>query len=373
MPALLSAALIVRDEGHHLAECLASLRGIADEIVVVDTGSTDDSAAIARDHGARVLEHAWTGSFSEARNFGLSHTLGRWVLYLDADERVRPGLDRERVLARLQQADEVALRILLRPFVHATPFFEYRLWRNDPEIRFTGLIHEQVVDAIQAVAARDGRRISDWSELELDHVGYEGDQAAKHLRNLPLLEEQLRLEPENVFNWRHLARVLAGLGRLADAERVLERAVALARVQEPPGSDGSLAWADLVRLRHARGADVEALLEEGRELWPRQWLLVWIEGHVNLDRGRLETAERCWRSLLAVDVDALPAGGVAYDERIFGRYALELLALTLFRAGRYRDAADAWGEAERRDPAQLGYRAKRMLAQARAERAGGGR
>ena len=362
---LLSAALIVRDEAHHLEECLASLEGVADEIVVVDTGSTDGSVAIARGHGAIVLEQPWTGSFSVARNAGLERARGEWILYLDADERVRP-IARDRLCGRLHGARETALRILLRPFVHATPYFEYRLWRNDPRIRFRGVMHERVIEAVHAVAAADGRRIADWPELELDHIGYEGDQTSKHRRNLPLLEAQLELEPANVYNWWHLGQVLAGLDRAAEAETALLRAVAIAREQDPPTVEGSLAWGDLVRFRHDRGGDVGPLLEEGRRRWPDQWLLVWIDGHVQLDAGRLDLAEERFRRLLSVDRAGLPASGVAYDERIFSVFSLESLGLVLFRQGRYTEAAAVYAEAERFDGEHLGYRAKRMLAEARA-------
>ena len=362
---LLSAALIVRDEAHHLEDCLASLHGLADEIVVVDTGSVDDSVAIARAHGAVVLEHPWTGNFSAVRNAGLERAQGEWILYLDADERVRP-IERARLCDRLRDAPETALRVLLRPFVHATPYFEYRLWRSDPRVRFRGVMHERVLDAIQTVAAEDGRRIAEWPELELDHIGYEGDQTVKHRRNLPLLEAQLELEPTNVYNWRHLAQVLAGLGRAAEAETALLRAVAIAREQDPPTAEGSLAWGDLVRLRHERGDDVSELLEEGRRRWPEQWLLVWIDGHVHLDAGRLDIAESRLRRLLSVDRADLAATGLAYDERIFSVFSLESLGLVLFRQGRYAEAAATYAEAERLDEEHLGYRAKRMLAEARA-------
>jgi glycosyltransferase involved in cell wall biosynthesis len=362
---LLTAALIVRDEEAVLGECLESVRGLADQIVVVDTGSVDASVRIARAHGAVVLHRPWDADFSAPRNLGLDHADGQWVLYLDADERVRP-LARERLEARLLDTDAIGLRVLLHPFIHATPYFEYRLWRNDPRIRFTGVMHERVVDAIHRAGAADGRPVEDWPELELDHVGYEGDQAAKHARNLPLLEEQLRRTPGAIFYWRHLARVLAGLGRAEEADRALDRAVSLARAEPSPSVEGSLAWADLVRLRHERGAEVTGLLAAARSRWPEQWLLRWIEGLVHLDAGRLEPAEDCFMALLTVDVSSLPQDGIAYDERIFGAYAQASLGLTLFRAGRYAEAASAYAEAERSDPGEQEYRVKRLLAQARA-------
>lgn len=362
---LLSAALIMRDESLLLPDCLSALEGVADEVVIVDTGSADHSVELARSFGARVLELPWRGSFSEPRNLGLEQVRGEWVLYVDADERVEP-IAREQLVERLQSAPEVALRILLRPFAHATPYFEYRLWRNDPRIRFRGVMHERVVDAIRMVSVQDRRPIGDWPGLILDHVGYDGDQQAKHRRNLPLLEEQLRREPGNVYNWRHLGQVLRALGRGAEADEALARAVELARLQDPPTRDGSLAWAELVRWRHDRGEDVGELLAEGRERWPEQWLLVWIEGHIHLDAGRLEPAEQCFRRLLEVDVADLPARDIAYDERMFGTFSLESLGLALFRQGRYSEAAAVYAEAESLDPTQLAYRAKRVLAEARA-------
>jgi glycosyltransferase involved in cell wall biosynthesis/tetratricopeptide (TPR) repeat protein len=361
----LAAVLIVRDEEAVLGECLDSLRDLADQTVVVDTGSVDASVQIARAHGAEVLHRAWDADFSAPRNLGLDHARGQWILYLDADERVRP-LARERLEARLSDSEAIGVRVLLRPFIRATPYFEYRLWRNDPRIRFTGVMHERVVDAIHLAGIADGRPVEDWSELELDHVGYEGDQTAKHARNLPLLEEQLRRTPNAIFHWRHLAGVLAGLGRTDEAERALERAVSLARAEEPPSVDGSLAWADLVRLRHEHGADVTDLLAVARTRWPEQWLMRWIEGLVHLDGGRFEQAEECFTALLAVDVSSLPERGIAYDERIFGAYAQASLGLALFRGGRYAEAAAAYADAERSDPGEQEYRVKRLLAQAQA-------
>jgi tetratricopeptide (TPR) repeat protein len=127
-----------------------------------------------------------------------------------------------------------------------------------------------------------------------------------------------------------------------------------------------------VRHRHDRGHDVRQLLAEGRERWPEQWQLVWIEAHVHLDAGRLAPAEQCFRRLLEVDVEELPVRGVAYDERIFGAFSLESLGLTLFRQGRYREAAEAYTRAQKLDPTNLAYEVKRVLAEARAQAHPGG-
>ena len=106
---LLSATLIVRDEERNLPDCLGSIDGVVDEVVVVDTGSTDGSVELARELGARVVSHPWRGNFSEARNLALEVARGEWILYLDADERLRPA-DRRRGSGQLRGARETAFR-----------------------------------------------------------------------------------------------------------------------------------------------------------------------------------------------------------------------------------------------------------------------
>ena len=86
----LTVCLIVKDEEEMLPGCLASVRGLADDIVVVDTGSTDRTVDIARAAGAAVYHHPWTGHFAEARNVSLDAARGDFVLVLDADERLDP-------------------------------------------------------------------------------------------------------------------------------------------------------------------------------------------------------------------------------------------------------------------------------------------
>jgi tetratricopeptide (TPR) repeat protein len=119
-------------------------------------------------------------------------------------------------------------------------------------------------------------------------------------------------------------------------------------------------------LRHDRGADVESLLAEGKARWPENWLLVWIEGNIMLDAGRLEEAAACFERLLAVDVASLPEQGVAYDSRLFGSFAHSSLGLVLFRLGRYEEAAEAYAAASRLEPNGSEHAAKRALAEARA-------
>lgn len=367
LPPLVTAALIVRDEEAVLGACLDSLQDLVDEVVVVDTGSSDECVALAAGRGASVIHHRWRDDFSEARNVSLDAARGKWILYIDADERVVGG-SRATLESLLTDATEVAFRLLLRPTLGSTPYREYRLWRNDPRIRFEGVIHEKVVPSIHRVAAADGRGIG-LADILLQHVGYEGDQTRKHRRNLPLLRRALEAEPDDLFVRDHLARVLDGLGQLDEAEQVLDDAVEVARSHAFADPLGVLVCAELVRRRSARGAAVQPLLSEARTAYPENCVLLSLEGHELIRIGAYGEAVERFDCCLAFD----PAGdhpeSPSYDERLLGEFAHAGRAFALFKAGRYAEAADAYRAAGALAPDNPAYTVKRQLAVARSGQA----
>jgi len=358
---LLSAAMIVRNEARHLPDCLASLRGVVDEIVLVDTGSTDATIEIARACGARVFEHEWRDDFAPARNLGLDRARGRWILYIDADERLRP-IARADVEARLADATEVSLRVRLRAFAGSTPHWEHRLWRADPRIRFAGTIHEKVAPAIAALARSDDRRIGE-GPLELDHAETQDDQTRKHARYAPMLRAALAADPGDIYNWRHLAHVLDGLGDPRGAEQALLCAAALSCRTRPV--TGSLAFAELVHRRVACGDDAAALIEEGLRHYPDNAALIWQQARADIQAGRHAAALQ-WLDRLDMDVDMPVEDTIAYPAELFAADVPDARGLCLFRLGRYREAADAYRRAEAFEPASQARRARRVLAEHRA-------
>lgn len=365
---LLSAAMIVRDEEGVLDACLASIRDVVDEIVIVDTGSIDSSVAIARTHGAAVTEMAWRDDFSAARNAALDRARGRFILYIDADERLRP-IARDAVHAALSDESIVCHTVLFRPQIGYTPYREHRVFRNDPRIRFHGAIHESMLAGLHDVAARDGLRIAP-SALAIDHVGYEGDQTRKHRRNLPLLRARVAGEPDHVFSWHHLGRVLDALGDPDGAADAWRRGVEAVRRRAEPSPADCLVFGSLLRHRLDHGQADDALLDEARARFPGNYLLIWLDGRRLLAASRLEEAHRAFAALAAVDADTFADDGVAYDARIFGEWAADALGLCCFRLGRFAESAEYYRRAEALAADGAAYRVRRRLAEARA---GGGR
>jgi len=366
MTVLVSAVLIVRDEEAVLDGCLGSLSGVVDEIVVVDTGSVDSSPAISRRHGAKLSHHEWADDFAEARNVSLDRASGEWVLYIDADERLVDA-DRSSLESLLASADEVAFRVLLRPHSSMTPYREYRLWRNDPRIRFQGRMHERVVPAIHRVSRQDGRPIGD-ADLFLEHVGYEGDQTRKHRRNLPLLRRFIEEEPEHLFALHHLASVLEGLGHDDEVDPILERAIGVVRAQARPDPVGSLVWASLMRRRQRRDEDFGALLDESLALYPTNCVLLFVDGRAQMERGAFSAALARFEEILRQGQLPVREGTPAYDRRLVGELAHASKALCLFRLERYDEAAESYDQAARCAPDDPTYPIRRALARNRARR-----
>ena len=146
---LLVAALITKNEEHHLAACLESLVGAVDDVVICDTGSSDTTVAIAREAGATVVEHPWRSDFGWARNQALSAVGDAdWILWIDADERLVGDVAALRLGLRAMPSDIRALAVPVTSRRHDGPTsvgLAQRVFRPTGA-RFEGAIHEEVVD-----------------------------------------------------------------------------------------------------------------------------------------------------------------------------------------------------------------------------------
>lgn len=190
---VLSLCMIVKNESKNLPRCLASAKPYVDEIVVVDTGSEDNTPEIAQQYGAQVSYFQWCNDFAAARNYSIAQASGDWILVLDADEELV--VDSGNLLEEIYHSKSIAYlltRIEKEYRLSMTPLITPRLFRNLPEIRFEGRFHEQL-----KYNAKDfhSSQASVLGNIKILHYGY-GEEALnqKNLsRNIPILE-QIRQE-----------------------------------------------------------------------------------------------------------------------------------------------------------------------------------
>ena len=352
-----------------LGDCLTSLKGHVDEIVVVDTGSRDRTREIARAHGARLYEIPWPNDFAAARNYSLDQATGDWILWVDADDRLHVP-EGVRLSELLDDPRLAGATLTLEWQRGLTPGTELRLFRNDPRIRFRGIIHENITSPVKAVCAVEGMEIRS-TPLRLTHVGYEGDITHKHERNLALLRRAVQEEPDRPFYWACLAETLAALSRDDEAIAACNRAISAQRQLDllTRRAYGGLAYQVLARILSNEGQDALPILNEAIESFPNECDLLFLRARALIAAGRHEEAVAILDDLVATDVDRPVKSGTSYDRRIFGEFAHDLRGIALLRLERFAEAAEAFERAAAAAaPDNLAYRAKAAAARGRAAR-----
>lgn len=361
MPVRVSAAMIVRDEEQFLGDCLTSLAGQVDEIVVVDTGSEDRTIEIARAHGARVFTIPWPDDFAAARNSAIERATGDWILWIDADDRLQVP-EGMRLSELLDDPKAAGARVRMQWSSGVTDCGELRLFRNDPRIRFVGVVHETVNQGLQAVCRADRLVIRD-TPVRITHLGYEGDRTPKHRRNLPLLRRAVQDQPGEAMSWSRLAEALAPLGEAEEAIEACRKAIAIFRetgsVADRAGA--RLAYAILVPLLTEGGKPVRDLLqviEEGLSCTPDDYGLLLARARTLIEIGRYAEALAILERFTATGREASETHPVGYDMRFFGEFAHDQRGIALMRLGRFEEAAEAFEKAAAAAPDDLAYRAK---------------
>ncbi len=227
----ISVCIIAKNEEKMIGACLQSVKPIAYEIIVVDTGSVDDTVRICLSHGAKVIRSQWQNDFSYSRNLSLNEANGDFVLVIDADERL---INPDELLDTVRNAEpneggwllELLSTVDSRSNITQSHIsYVLRLFRNNPKFRFEGVIHEQIAYSI----LRQGYKVGN-CKVQLLHLGYDLDPEKirlKQLRNLDLLNKALEKDPNNAYNLTQRAHTYVALDRGEDADLDYERALSL--------------------------------------------------------------------------------------------------------------------------------------------------
>jgi len=331
----LSLSMIVRNEAERLGACLASVRGLVDEMVVLDTGSTDATVALAESLGARTAPFTWRDDFAAARNESLRLCTGDWILVLDADERLDPA-GVATIREALSRTDVQGFLLTVRNYLpsgaylgvhggarpqpggfpgtehlgYATEFPALRLVRRHEGLAYSGRIHELLEPAFEALGWRSaplGAVIHHFGKAEPDREQAKQDtyfrialaEASEHPLD-PRAQYNLLQEAAMVEAWEACAqaalaflrlkpqaplkvildgaRALRELGRMDEAEALLDRA------PDAPGSRPArlAARADLWLARgqedRAASAFLEAIDTDPHFTLPFLRMAQWLQG-----------------------------------------------------------------------------------------------
>jgi glycosyltransferase involved in cell wall biosynthesis len=298
----LGLCMIVKDEEEMLPKCLAAVAPAVDEIVIVDTGSTDRTIEIAKEFGATVIEQPWTGSFSEARNTSFEASTTDWIIYLDADE-ILVADDVKRLKALTGRTWREAFYLVLTSFTGeigdgaAVSNSALRVFRNRPHYRFEGRLHEQIAQHVPTYAT--GR--IEQSSVRVDHYGYLGavrDAKEKSRRNLELLKAQQAEGAPSAFLHFNLGTEYAAIGDYGSALTEFARSWNL--VQERGEEDNDYVPALVERLVTAlracgRAQDAIATAQGALGRFPGFTDLVYAQALAALALGNADEAIAYWQ------------------------------------------------------------------------------
>ncbi len=230
--------MIVKNEEASLPQCLNSVKDAVDEMVILDTGSTDRTLEIAREFGARVYQFEWCNDFSVARNQALNYVQGKWVLVLDADEVLTRDIVPQ--IKRAIKNKQYLVINLLRKEVGASqsPYsLVSRLFRRHPEIRFSRPYHALIDDSVQDLLQREPQwQVISLPTVAIEHYGYQPGAIAaldKSSRARQAMEGFLKTHPNDAYVCSKLGALYIQINQVSEGIELLERGLKATQVEAP--------------------------------------------------------------------------------------------------------------------------------------------
>jgi len=339
-----SLCMIVKNEEKNLPRCLESVRGMVDEIVVLDTGSDDDTVSICENFGARVFRVPWPGDFAAARNESLKKARGNWVLYLDADEAIDPNGHPDCVKKTVSTGPADAWSVPIRSYKWNSSSYDVtlniRLFRNISGLLFENEVHERIEPALAGIGAKTAV-----AAFYIDHYGYSlAPEAMKKKleRNLLLSQKHLQRAPDDPYCLYYVGAALFELDKNSEALEYFRRALASKNI--PLLLEAMTCnLAAFVELREGSPDDALLLARRSIGLAPRQNTAYLVSGiallHKAEFRKAFELLERSHEFLhLPPDRRStdLSQEHTIIDDVEFHR----LLGICLSEMGRHREAVE---------------------------------
>ena len=316
----LSLCIITKNEEKFLEKCLSSVQGLVDEIIIVDTGSTDKTKEIASKFTEKIFDFEWCDDFAAARNESLKHATGDWILVLDADETIAES-DKENIRDKIESAGENIAGFILKQRNYynldngAVPLgwisgkddsYEeskgiqgwletpaVRLFRKVEGIKYKGIVHECVSEFLK----NKGRIIT--TEIPIHHFGkLDAESRKKKSEVYEKLGKKKLEEEKDYYNYYELARQYIGNGKLEEAIGLLEKSIEIK-------SDFWQSWFNLGSTYLMRGDLDKALeaLERANELEPEKEEILLNLGVIHAKKGDFDRAKEILEEGLRLNPD----------------------------------------------------------------------
>lgn len=305
----ISACVIVKNEEKNIASWLAGIGEIADEKIVVDTGSTDRTVEIARQAGAEIYTYEWQDDFAAAKNYALDQAAGQWILFLDADEYFEPDTQRQirQYLEEIQGNSRIAGLVTAYYNIDTDQHnklvsrdYQMRIFRHEKKLRYEGAVHERVMN--QGM----GRRIFKMTEFILYHTGYSSHIVqAKLERNLRIMLADIEKGVEKV---RYYSPLMDCYYAKKDYIKAAEYArLAIANTGEVLGQlvrQYACLYDSLQMLGHPE-EELQNVLDEARAACPGYPEPLCQQGYLDYAHGRYDAAENFLLKAIELDQQAV--------------------------------------------------------------------
>lgn len=222
----LSACMIIKNGEEGLKKLLPEIKNSVDEIIVVDTGSTDNSKQVALDNGAKVYDFEWCNDFAKARNISLQKSTSQYNIFLDDDDIIKR-IDIFIIKEHLKKMPNTAVYIRLKDHINEVEFTEsmqLRVFPNDKRLFFKGAIHEQITQSIEEAGIKYSH-----CNATVEHFGYKSPEEVfeKLKRNFNALQEQIKENPDDFISLLFLGRTALALNQFITAKISIENAIKL--------------------------------------------------------------------------------------------------------------------------------------------------
>nr|WP_144509084.1 glycosyltransferase family 2 protein [Bacillus mycoides] len=295
--------MIVKNEEKDIANCLESVQGIVDEIIIVDTGSTDQTISICEKFNAKILNFKWNNSFAEARNFGLKQATGDWILWLDADETIDPegGKNLKKHLNKMKDEKLISVHLInyigKKKNIHESfQIAHTRLVKNYEGFKFIYNIHE-TLNVEEVLGKIEEIRLI---PIKVYHSGYLDSQVLrkkKSQRNLSILFQELKSEDPSPWIEYHIASEYHKLKKYEESFYYVNKSIMgfINQKKMPPSLLYKLKYSTLLSLGSIEGAwpSINAAIS----LYPDYVDLYFFKGIILFHKNQIQEAllvfEKC--------------------------------------------------------------------------------